>query len=146
MIKKKYKARVDNGKLILKEKDIFKKELIRYEGKEVTITIGPKDYSQRSIQQNRYYWGVVVKMLCEHTGHSDNEMHELMKCRFLKKRIDIKVKGIDSVEKIERYIIVKSSTALDTVGWEDYMDEIRKFAAEKFQLYIPLPNEVEHEY
>ena len=144
MNKKKYKARIDNGKLILKEKDIFKKEIIRYEGKEVIITIGPKDYSERSLQQNKYYWGVVIKMLCEHTGHSEEEMHDIMKSKFLKKFCDIKVKDEKGVEKIERYTIVRSSTSLNTVEWEDYMDDCRKFAAEKFQLYIPLPNECEY--
>jgi len=145
MIKKKYKAKIENGKMILKEKDIFKKEIIRYEGKEVIITIGPKEYSERSLQQNKYYFGVVIKMLCEHTGHSEEEMHELMKCRFLKKHFDLRVKEKDKTEKIERYTIVRSSISLNTVEWEEYMGECRKFGAEKFQLYIPLPNECDYD-
>ena len=139
MIKKKYKAQVDNGKLILKEKDIFKKELIRYEGKEVTITIGPKDYSQRSNPQNSYLWGCVYKMIGEHTGYTDDEIHELMKSMFLKKHLEIKLK-----DKIERYTIVGSTTSLNTAEFGEYIDKIRDWASLKFQLYIPNPDEAEY--
>lgn len=140
MLKKKYKAKVEGGKLIIRENDVFEMDLTRFEGKDIIITIG-KEISQRSVQQNRYYWGVIIKMLCEYTGHSDNEMHELMKSNFLKEHLDIKVG-----DKIERYTIIKSTAAQNKAEWEEYMEKIRQFASEKFQLYIPLPNEVDYEF
>lgn len=140
MIRKKYKANVKNGQVVIKEQDIFNKELTHYEGKEIVVTIG-KEYITRSLPQNSYYWGVPVEMLSEETGHTPDEIHELLKAMFLKKHLDIKLK-----DKIERYKIIKSTTSLDKMQWEEYMDKIRQFATEKFQLYIPLPNECEYDY
>jgi hypothetical protein len=37
----------------------------------------------RSLQQNRYMWGVVYKLIADHTGYTADEVHQLMKDRFL---------------------------------------------------------------
>ncbi len=31
---------------------------------------------KRTLDQNKYYWGVVIKALSEHTGYTPGEMHE----------------------------------------------------------------------
>lgn len=31
---------------------------------------------KRTLDQNKYYWGVVIKSLSEHTGYTPGEMHE----------------------------------------------------------------------
>ena len=86
----------------------------------------------RSNSQNAYYWGVVVQTLSEETGHFPDEIHEAMKLKFLRKHCD-KLK-LDSV---------RSTTDLSTVEFEEFMAQIRMFAAADLNITIPLPNEVD---
>lgn len=37
----------------------------------------------RSSNQNNYLWGVVYKVIAEHTGYTENDIHEIMKRKFL---------------------------------------------------------------
>ena len=38
---------------------------------------------QRSSQANRYYWGVVLELISEHSGHTPYELHEIFKRLYL---------------------------------------------------------------
>ena len=40
----------------------------------------------------------------------------------------------------------KSSTALTTIEFEDYMTKIRTFASMELGCFLPLPNESEYDY
>ena len=39
-------------------------------------------YPVRSARFNAYYWGVVIKMIADHTGHSTEEVHEAYKKKY----------------------------------------------------------------
>lgn len=43
-------------------------------GKNVEIIVR-RERTQRSIDQNAYWWAVPVRLLAEHTGYTDNQMH-----------------------------------------------------------------------
>ncbi len=43
----------------------------------------------RSIPMNKYYWGVIVKYLSDHTGYAPEEMHEYLKIEFNPKEMEI---------------------------------------------------------
>jgi len=103
------------------------------EGLEVEIIIRKKR-SKRSIQQNKYLWGVVYKLIARYTGYNEEEIHELCKALFLKKHLQIGKK---------RYTTVGSTTDLSTVEFENYTSEIRQWASMELDVFIPLPNEVE---
>lgn len=93
----------------------------------------------RSTQENRYYFGVVVKALSELTGFNPDEMHEILKHKFLKKSV-----WITNIEKgtVEEVVITQSTTELTTVEFENYLAKIRQWAGEELNCPIPLPNEV----
>lgn len=87
----------------------------------------------RSVQQNRYYW-LVASMLSDHTGFTKDEIHAILKSKFLR------------TEKVNQdsgavYDYVKSTTELSTMEYEEYLDSVRQFAAQEFDLQIPMPNE-----
>ena len=84
--------------------------------------------NSRSLQQNRYYWGVVLKALSDDTGYSAEEMHQLMAEKFL------------NYEKGE-YVFVRSTTSLNTKEFEEYLSQIRLFANTELGIFIPEPNE-----
>jgi hypothetical protein len=101
-------------------------------GTHLDITV-KKHKSQRSNQQLRYYFGVIVKMLADHTGYTKDEMHDELKAMFNK--VPSKIRAGEW--------IVKSTSELPTDKFETYEEEIRRWALITFNLPIPLPNEVD---
>ena len=87
-----------------------------------------KERNTRSIQQNKYYHGVVCKLISDHTGYTSEEVHQILAEQFL------------SYEKDGRKF-VQSTTKLKTTEFEAYMEECRRWASMELQVYIPLPNE-----
>ncbi len=85
-------------------------------------------HPDRSNEQNRYY-RVVLKIISEDTGHTPDELHQILGDMFLKE---------------EKYGLGPdwSTTVLSTVEFEEYLESIRRLAAMVLHLYIPDPNEV----
>lgn len=135
MINYKHKIRVINGKAQFLNLPIFKKDLQQYEGQDAFLIIKPyKD--NRSDNQNRYYWGVVIKLLADELGYLPEEMHEVLKQKFLVSRI-VKVGNTE-------YSIPDSSSTLNTTEFEDYLSQIRTWASQELELLIPQPNDIEY--
>jgi hypothetical protein len=98
--------------------------------KDVTITI-EKTRKDRSNQQNRYYRGIVCKILGGYLGYETEEMHEVFASMFLK---DYKTVGETEYEYI------RSTTTLSTVEMNDYIEECRRFASKEFGIVIEDPH------
>jgi len=94
---------------------------------------------KRSIQQNNYYWGVVLSMMCSESGYTASELHEILKGEIL---------GYKEIEFNDRkHLIPKSTTKLTTSEMEDYLEHCRRIGAEHYDILIPLPNEcIDDEY
>jgi len=122
-------ASIKNGELVFNNLRKFEDYLIPFEDKEVEVIVR-KLKKERSNEQNRYYWGVVIKLLSEHIGYIDEEMHEALKLKFLR----------DDSRKIPT---LRSTTDLTTIEFEEYLEKIRIWAAQELNCYIPLPNEVD---
>jgi hypothetical protein len=76
---------------------------------------------------------VIISILADFTGYSKDEMHEVLKGKFLS----------DEKEIAGEQIRFSHSTAeLNTVEFEQYLTDIREWASVKLGLFIPLPNEV----
>ena len=132
------KTSVTNGKLT-RNRNLILEAINSYDGKDLLITF-EKIKKKRSNQQNAYYWGIVIviiKSALKSTGNnlSENDVHDLLRLKFLKETILIKE---ETGEVIER---VKSTTELTTSQFMDYIAEIQQFAAEYFDVIIPDPNE-----
>lgn len=106
--------------------------LKKHEGQDVRVTFS-QPAKTRSNKQNRYYWRVVIDMIAAETGHSQEEVHELMKAMHLP-RAFVTIAG----KEVE---IAKSTTTLSTFEFEEYLDRIRAFAAQELNMTIPMPNE-----
>lgn len=102
----------------------------------------------RSLQQNRYYWGVIIKTLQEHTGIDSEDLHEFVKYRFNPMSITAKMKQNDFWGKLfnkkgESELQLGSSTkGLSTEEFMQMVEKIRLWAIEELDFYIPLPQEV----
>lgn len=98
---------------------------------EITIR---KYAKNRTLTQNRYYWGVVVEMVAAHTGYTPEEVHELFKESLLPKQV--KVFGSREV------CCVGSTSRLKTTEFSNYVERARAYVAEELGIYIPDPHEV----
>ena len=82
----------------------------------------------RSLNQNKYYWGVIIKMLGDEFGYIAEEMHDALRMRFLQVHTN-------------KLPTIKSTTELSTKEMEEYLSKIRQWASEE-GIFLPLPNEI----
>lgn len=132
-------GKIINGKLTLNNQKAFIKDLALLNGLEVMVTVEKKK-KKRSNPQNRYYHGCVIpsiKHAMEAKGffiQSNEIVHELMKVKFLKGEI-INVATGEIIETIG------STTKLNTLDFENYLEQVRAWAASYLDCIVPLPNE-----
>ena len=121
-----------NGKFVPENEDGYAVWMDNLDGKECVITIGEKK-NQRSMSQNAYYNGVVLKIIGEHLGYDRDEVHEILAAKFLKKIS--KVDGVDMV-------VVRSTTSLTTDEMSNYIEKCKRFSAMELGCFIPEPENI----
>ena len=122
---------VRKGMLAVNRADVFKTYLLQFDGKPVAISVKTAAKTKpRSLNENNYYWGVVIPLIGQSTGYLPEEVHESLKHKFLR------IHG----DKLDR---IGSTAVLDTIDFEKYLETVRMWAAQELQTIIPLPNEVE---
>jgi hypothetical protein len=97
-----------------------------------------KKRNTRSNNQNSYYWKCIVQELANSLGYFPNEMHDILRTKFLSEweMIEIKDKKI-GINKIG------STTDLDTKAFEVYAERIRVWALTDLGIRLLIPNEYE---
>lgn len=125
---------VQKNEIVIFNRSVMKQQLRLLEGKNVEIIIREK-FDKRTIQQNKYYWAVVIKKIhlaiYETTGdyHKPEDIHQFLRQRFNSKC----VVNSDTGESIE---IPKSTTDLDIIDFIIYIDKCKMFALEFLNLDI----------
>ena len=111
----------------------LKNHLLQFRGQMVAVTVD-KLRKKRSSDQNRYYWGVVIEMIAAECGYRSGEekeaIHLEMKRRFLPTNGPLRLPA--STEK------------LSTAEFAEYVEAVKRWAAEYLKIYIPEPNEVDY--
>jgi hypothetical protein len=128
-----FHGQIVKGKLILDTPSRYLVQLSKLENKRIELTL-KKEKSQRSLDQNSYYWGVVVEILRDYFGYETyeaEEVHDGLKLLFLRIHED---KGLKTM---------RSTKKLNTVEFEDYLEKIRRWAIKEHNCFIPSPNEAE---
>lgn len=128
-------GRLDKGVLRLSRKKLDR--LLK--GKRdtpVTVTI-ERQHGHRSLQANRYYFGVCLKLISEYSGYDVNEAHEAMKALFLPKALAF-CNGNGIV--VDEIVIGGSTRQMNTNDFHDFIERVRRFAAEDLGLNIPDPD------
>jgi hypothetical protein len=74
----------ESAKLTLKAPSEFKRYIRGLIGRTVEVVVR-RPRSIRSLNQNAYYWGVVIATLAEEFGYDPPDMHEALKGHFLKR-------------------------------------------------------------
>ena len=73
---------VQDGELRVRNQRGLTRAMTQFPNCEVVGLI-EKRHAVRSLAQNRYYFGVVLALMAEETGHSVDELHEWAKTEFL---------------------------------------------------------------
>ncbi len=111
--------------------DVYRKSLSIYdklkEGQSITVYIVDSK-PVRSIPQNKYYWGVVVKYISEHLGYSTDEVHEILKYKFHFKYYNTKEGSIR---------VGQSTSSMNKSEFTVYIDSIREWANDTLNVYVP---------
>lgn len=123
---------VRDGRLKLEHADDFRLCLTKLEGKEITVCLKKVEYI-RTLPENRYYWGVIVRMVADEMAILPDEAHDFLKSLFLKEGVEVNGK---------RWEVVKSTASLTIGEFEDYCEKARQWAANELNCPIPLPNEI----
>lgn len=132
-------GKVESGILSISNRKCFIDDLKIFEGLDVVVTVEKKK-RKRTNPENRYYWGCVLPSLrhaMESKGFlitSKEVVHELCKFKFLKGEILNVANG-------ELITTIGSTQRLSTIAFEEYMEQIRAYAASEYDCIIPLPNE-----
>jgi hypothetical protein len=124
---------IEKGTLTLDNPQRYLVQLASLNGKKIELILR-KRRGQRSLQQNSYYWGVVIEILSKHFGYDPEEMHEALKFHFLKIRND----------KSPDLVSVKSTTRLSTDEFNEYVNRVVRWAAQEYGVFIPDPRQVEY--
>jgi len=119
---------ITGGKLVFADTVRFRTDCNRLKDGDYWLSL-KRDRPHRSDQQNRYYWGVVVRLLAEHCGYTPDEMHDALRVQFL----TVKREGLPTT--------MRRTSDLDTAEMEQFMSSVRQWASMELSIYIPEPNE-----
>lgn len=120
-------AQVQGGKLFINHRRQFDRQ-IRALPERWTLEVSVRRLrANRSLQANRFYWGVVIAALSAHTGYTPDELHDLMKMKFIPKRL---VLNDGNGEVHGEFVLGGSTRQMTTAEFSTYVEQVRQFAAE----------------
>ena len=107
--------------------------LAKVEGRRVIESIKREQHA-RTMSQNRYYWGVVLAVLSEWSGHEAEELHEHLTDKFLAREQRQLPNG-------EVMTPTARTSVLSIEEFSGYVDRVVRWAAEQ-GVYVPSADEV----
>lgn len=120
-------GKIENKKLVLDSPAQFNKKIEELDGKRVAVSLEQKR-KNRSLEQNAYYWGVVLASISDFTGYDAEDLHNHFKAHFLKREVG-------------NLTTFKSTSHLNTKEFTDYIDKIIRFANQVLGIEIPTPEQ-----
>jgi hypothetical protein len=127
-----------DGALRLHKRKEFDNLLKDFKGSDVLITVSKK-FKRRSVNQNSYYWGVVVTEIRDRLNELGHNVtldltHEMLKARF-----NTQESVNESTGEVFKFPM--STTEMNTEEFCEYIDKIIIFAKQSLDIDILYPNE-----
>lgn len=89
---------------------------------------------KRSLNQNAYYWGVIIPIFSSHTGYTKNEAHQELARMFL------------SYKHLGKYFVLSTADEhFTTTMAEKYYEECRQFIWHEYHEQVPVPHQITEE-
>jgi hypothetical protein len=149
-----YFGNIENGVLKIKGRKAFDNDIKVFEGKDVCITISKKK-RKRSTPSNALYW-MYVTIIAAEIGVTKEEMHDLIKAKFLIKKVYIcnnafcelqgdfyvDVKTGELIEgEVKEIETIQSTATLSQSDFSNLVDDVKVWALELFNIKLPNPGE-----
>lgn len=115
------RGKLKDGKLVLDNERWFRTMLLKYEDTDKLRIIVEKERGTRSLRQQGYYWGIVLKYIAAHVGEHAEDLHEILKAKFLKRR---------RVWRGADLTILASTTKLNSIEFGEYIERCIQEGAE----------------
>ena len=138
MQKVEFVSKVSDGKIPLHVSKGVGDILRKMTGKTVRITL-QENRKQRSNPQNAFYYGVVIPCVQQMFSNAGTEADMQTTHEYLKRYVGNLTKLINTPDG-KQQVVTRSSTELNTIDWEVFVEQIRAWAA-TFGVEIPFPNE-----
>jgi hypothetical protein len=123
-----------DGNVFFRNQKQVSKDILQSGWTEFEVTIEKKK-KKRSIQVNRYYWGVVVSSVRDAFRELGNEVDSELTHEFLKGRFHY-TEFIDT-KTGECIKLPKTTTEMSNSEFSEYIERIKVFASEVLNIYIP---------
>jgi hypothetical protein len=135
-----FRAYVDDaGHFALDNTRLFRAFVRQFKGQEIDVEV-KKRTRQRSHAQNNWLWGVALPLIAEYLGYDHHEHerlhYDLLSVRFGTVAVAPLVDGAQP-----RIVPKKTSSELTTAEFTEYMEWLLRFAADKWGVVLPLPDE-----
>lgn len=128
-------AYVKDGVLFVPRRAAFDAEVKLWPSSGAVIRL-EEALNPRSLALNAYMWGVVIHLISEETGMTPDETHDEMKKMHYPKRFSA-VRGIGQIRN--RRVYGATTTKLSNEEDMEFIENIRRWAAEVLDLFIPDP-------
>ncbi|OWK42436.1 recombination protein NinB [Fimbriiglobus ruber] len=111
----------------------------KFDGRRIVISV-EEVKKARSSQQNRYYWGCVVKLITDAFRDAGNMVNSDDVHDFLKAEVGRLSQVLVTVEG-EVFRGPGSTAKLTTTEFSNYIEAVKAWAADRLDLKIPSPDE-----
>jgi len=133
-----FNAKISKGSLSLNNRQLFNDTIACLKDGDYVLEVKERK-KKRSNNQNAYYFGVVVTMICKRFIDLGNDVnlehtHDFLKATF-------NYKEIVKEETGEIFKVPIKTSELSTAEFNEYIERVIRFGAEVLDIYIPLPNE-----
>jgi ribosomal protein L30E len=95
-----------------------------------------KNRPVRSLSANAYYH-VILSLIGIHTGHTHEQLHDICKKKFNYEVINLPKSGSE--------IRGKSTTSLDTAEFAAYVNRVKQWSLDEFNLLIPDARDLDYQ-
>lgn len=129
-------ARIDGGKLLIRNRREFDRLLATWKNCPAIVTV-ERAHATRSKAQNDYYWSVVVARIALAWKKDAAFVHELLKAQFLPH--DMANAGTNGT-LMNGLVIGGSTSKLNKLQFIEFLEAIVMWAAETWKVYIPDPD------
>lgn len=128
-------GKVTKGQVVFADPVAWRAAVAKHEGRDVWVTVVRQQHA-RTMEQNRYYWGVVVDSIAGYIGEGREETHELLKAQFLPGR---EIELLDG----KRLKMAGTTRVLSIEEFTGYIERVRVWSAQFLGLSIPDAGQVE---
>ena len=118
-----FRAQVHDGKLVMREHGRWAGYLAKLRDRDVEVIVRP-ERKHRSMNANRFYWGVVVAAGSEWSGYEPEEFHQAMKGIHLPRKRLVLPTG----EEIET---LASTHDMDTEAFSEFVNRVVRWLAQQ---------------